>query len=257
MAPDGRFAYVVTGGGSIRLIRTATNQQCALIRTDVTGPIVITPDGRTAYAVSEPGDAVIPINLVTRKAGPPIPVGTFPYSLALTPDGKTLYAAGQAGKVYPISTATNTAGTPIPIEGGAGVTSMDVTPDGRTLYVAGDLGVTPITVATGTPRPFIETGQVPFSMVITPDSRKVYLGMFGQFRQGVTPVSTARGAAGPLIPAGRDVVAMALTPGARTLWAAAQLSDTVTPIRTATDKAGAPVRVDGPPGAIIVVRHRA
>ena len=65
----------------------------------MTGPIVITPDGRTAYAVSEPGDAVIPINLVTRKAGPPIPVGTFPYSLALTPDGKTLYAAGRAGEV--------------------------------------------------------------------------------------------------------------------------------------------------------------
>ena len=102
---------------------------------------------------------------------------------------------------------------------------MDVTPDGRTLYVAGDLGVTPITVATGTPRPFIETGQVPFSMVITPDSRKVVPGdVRPGFRPGVAPVSTARGAAGPLSPRpGRDVVAMALTPGARTLWAAAQL----------------------------------
>jgi DNA-binding beta-propeller fold protein YncE len=43
-----------------------------------------------------------------------MPVTARPVGIAVTPDGKTAYVACE-GAVIPVSTATNTAGRPIPI----------------------------------------------------------------------------------------------------------------------------------------------
>jgi hypothetical protein len=53
------------------------------------------------------------------------------------------------GAIIPISTATNTAGTPIRVRGMSG--EVAITPDGKTVYVAGMNTVTPINTATGRP----------------------------------------------------------------------------------------------------------
>lgn len=80
--------------------------------------------------------------------------------MAIAPDGKTVYIAnpeGPPGAVVPISTATNTAGKPIPA---GGAVSIAITPDGKTLYAAGIINnslstpvnqVLPISTATNTP----------------------------------------------------------------------------------------------------------
>ena len=55
-----------------------------------------------------------PIATATNTAGPPIPVGSGPFGIAITPDGKTAYVTNYgSGTVTPIATATNTAGMPI------------------------------------------------------------------------------------------------------------------------------------------------
>jgi len=51
--------------------------------------------------------------------------------------------------VTPISTATNTPGTPIHV--GRGASQIVITPNGKTAFVTTASGVTPINTATNTP----------------------------------------------------------------------------------------------------------
>jgi DNA-binding beta-propeller fold protein YncE len=44
-----------------------------------------------AYVVNQASGTVTPVNTTTNTAGPPIPVGGFPGSIAITPDDKTAY----------------------------------------------------------------------------------------------------------------------------------------------------------------------
>jgi DNA-binding beta-propeller fold protein YncE len=87
-------------------------------------------------------------------------VGHIPVAIAITPDSKTAcVASNDTGYVTPISTATNTAGTPIRF----GLTpTIPITPDGKTVDVLGDgsgeTTVIPITTATNTVRAPIGTG---------------------------------------------------------------------------------------------------
>ena len=68
----------------------------------------------------------------------------------------------------PITTATNTPGSPIRV--GTGPLSIAITPDGKTAYVISKTShtITPITTATNTPGRPIKVGTGPLSMVITP-----------------------------------------------------------------------------------------
>jgi YVTN family beta-propeller protein len=47
--------------------------------------VAITPDGRTAYVVSNGSDTVTPVSVVTGRAGKAISVGSAPVSIAITP----------------------------------------------------------------------------------------------------------------------------------------------------------------------------
>jgi YVTN family beta-propeller protein len=71
--------------------------------------------------------------------------------------------------VTPITVATNTPGTPIPVS--TAPAGIAITPDGKTAYVAngGSATVTPITVATNTPGTPIPVGSNPKGIAITPD----------------------------------------------------------------------------------------
>ena len=107
--------------------------------------IAITPDGFTAYLVANAGfgaGAVYPVDLGTLVVGTPIPVGSYPFGIAISPDGATAYVCNAlSGTVTPIDTATNTAGTPVAV--GGNPISVAITPDGTKAYVCN----------TGTPAP--------------------------------------------------------------------------------------------------------
>ena len=71
--------------------------------------------------------------------------------------------------VTPISTATNTPGTPIRL--GLGF-SVAITPDGKTLYAAAPHEVVPISTVTNTPgKPIPVRYEIPGEILITSDSR--------------------------------------------------------------------------------------
>jgi YVTN family beta-propeller protein len=94
ITPDGKTAYLLTGGDSVIPISTVTNtagktiqfgSDCrsqAQVHPNIS--LAITPDGKTAYVACE--SAVIPISTATNTPGRPIPVPLGdPDTIAITP----------------------------------------------------------------------------------------------------------------------------------------------------------------------------
>jgi YVTN family beta-propeller protein len=82
---DGAIAYVIyQNSGTVTPIRTATNTALKPIKVGAFPvAIAITPDGRTAYVVSD-GGTVTPIRTATNTALTPIKVGRLPFAIAIT-----------------------------------------------------------------------------------------------------------------------------------------------------------------------------
>ena len=74
------------------------------------------------------------INAATNAVATTIQLPSQPGQLAMVPDGSTVWVLTGGDTVIPITTASNTPGTPIPA--GTGVSGLLLTPDGQTLYVA-------------------------------------------------------------------------------------------------------------------------
>jgi YVTN family beta-propeller protein len=129
-----------------------------------------------AWVANYASNSVSPVNLTTRKAGPPIPVGPGPQSIVATPDGRTVYVADSlSDTVTPIAAGTGQAGRPIRV--GADPSALAITPDGKTLYVAddGSATVTPIAIATNKPGEPIPVGRDPRAIAMAPDGRTAYV----------------------------------------------------------------------------------
>jgi YVTN family beta-propeller protein len=97
--------------------------------------LAITPDGATAYVLSNDDSSVIPMDILTGVIGSAISVGSNPYYLAITPDGATVYVANSGdGTVTPIDILTGIAGSSISVASDLG--GIAITPDGATAFVA-------------------------------------------------------------------------------------------------------------------------
>ena len=107
-------ATVVLAGAGLGLMGPAPHAAAAATMADSSASRAGSASLATAYVVNASSGTVTPISTATNTAGPPITVGSVPFSIAITPDGKTAYVANDgSGTVTPISTATNTAGPPI------------------------------------------------------------------------------------------------------------------------------------------------
>ena len=190
------FVYVVDRfTGSATPIDVATNTPGSAISTKGAFPadVAITPDGKTAYVINAgmpfmfgpgiPGSARV-IDIATSVMTTTISLAPvfFPAGIAITPDGKTVYVSGsdvlEEGYVIPISTDTNTLGTPIGL-GPNRLGSIAITPDGRTAFVLTSIAgnVIPITLATQSVGVPIDFGRLDFlqSIAITPDGSLAYI----------------------------------------------------------------------------------
>ncbi|WP_326760177.1 beta-N-acetylglucosaminidase domain-containing protein [Streptomyces phaeochromogenes] len=207
------------------------------------GEVVVSADGRTAYAANQGSDSVSVIDVPTGKVTATIAVGDVPAGLALTPDGKTLWVADYSDDaVQPVDLATGTAGAKIAV--GDGPENMAITPDGSTLYVANihDSTVTPLTLPAGRAGTAIPVGPNPFNVVAAPDGRTVYVS--NSAGSTVTPIDTATNDTRPtLLVNGQQAYGLALSPDGRTLWVSASTGDRVTPVDTVTGAPGTPVTV--------------
>lgn len=270
ITPDGRTAYVVIVSGMVVPIQISSGQPEHPIRVGPRhgggGPywLAITPDGGTVYVADEAKRTVTPISTATGTAGRPIRVGRSPDALAVTPNGKTLYVVNAgSGTVTPIHTATNTVGHKVRI--GRGAYSLVVRPTGGSAYVINRLAGTVTRIRTrdnraGAP---VKVGPGPALMAITPDGKKAYvlhpdargnrklLRMVTPLRLGTTRAAKPVTARQPVTVAAGPVAA-AITPDGKTAYVASAQSGTVTPIRTATNVAGKPIKVGMQPSAIAI-----
>ena len=121
LAPDGRFAYVMTSS-AVTPVDLLTNTAQQPIRlpagSGYANHLVITPNGERLY-VQTPRK-IIPVNLVTRRVLAPIAIPGLDYqtAIAMNPNGKILYV-GAGHTVVPISTATGRPGPAIGLGGTA------------------------------------------------------------------------------------------------------------------------------------------
>ncbi len=95
--------------------------------------MAITPNGKTLVAANFQQGTVTAINLATRHAGPPIPVGGTPFEIAVTPDSALAYVA-TGGRVTPVRLADSRALRSVPT--GPGDFAIAITPDGTLAYTA-------------------------------------------------------------------------------------------------------------------------
>jgi YVTN family beta-propeller protein len=195
ITPDGKTAYVLNlaqgepGKGTVTPINTAANTAGKPIPIKhaafplASNLMVITPDGKTLYAVSN--TTLTPIDTATNTALPAIRVAPrygLDTAAAITPDGRTVYVDGEfarsnRGFIVPVSTATGDVGKAIVVRGSPGL--MAITPDGKTLYILRAGGppplpqdVIPVNTATNTVGKPINTGLQPVAIAITSGHRQ-------------------------------------------------------------------------------------
>ena len=282
ITPDGKTIYVgddyvsqAQPKPAVVPVSTVTDTAAKpILLEQVPSQILITPNGKTAYVLGlAAGPAeIVPIATATNTPEKAIKVGMTAggaSQMAITPDGKTLYVTSwtNEGKapsyVIPIATATNTPEKPIKIQN-VDVGEIVMNPDGRTAYAIGQSSagteIVPITTATNTPGKPVRVGPATGLLTITPDGRILYLDQVGGYGvkpgpSGVIPFATATDTPGKLIKIGGFVYAIAVTPDSSTAYVASEPSTKpeppgctgqtgeVTPISTATNAPGNPIRV--------------
>jgi hyaluronoglucosaminidase len=271
ITPDGKTVYVLTASQTPTLtpIATATNRPGKTIKVERPQLMAMTPNGKTLYVICYPhptntanGPAyMIPISTATNTPGKPIRIGMYiPQSIVMSPDGKTAYFVGMTMEsaqtdVIPIATATNTLGRTIGSDQVAW--ALAITPNGKTLYLSTDnlIGVIPFATATNTLGKLIKIpGAGMGNMVITPDGSTAYVSSPGPTR-GPTGTCTGPGQVTPISTA-TNVPGPPIRVGCRDDFLAITHDgktvwvgggDTVTPISTATNTPGEPIKIIGGP----------
>jgi YVTN family beta-propeller protein len=179
VTPDSQTVYVACWGASvIAEIQTSTNTVVSYLDGGL-DPVnmAVTPDGSTLYVVNnrwittENEAGVTPIDVATGRTGNQLYLAsnTLGDGIAITPDGKTAYVIDDLGdSVTPITTATNTVGTPISV--GENPLALAITSDSLTVYVVNDQSntVTPVSTATNTAGKAIPVGNYPGAIAIMP-----------------------------------------------------------------------------------------
>lgn len=209
---------------------------------DNPGEVVVSADGRTAYAANQGSNTISVIDVAGGTVTATVAVGRVPAGLALTPDGGTLWVANYTdGTVQPVDTGNLTAGTPVTV--GSGPENMAITPDGRTLYVADihDNTVTPVDLATKKAGAAVPVGPSPFNVVAAPDGKTVYVSNSGG--STVTPIDTATNDTEPTLLVSGQAYGLALSPDGRTLWVSPSTGDYVTPVDAVTGAPGTKITV--------------
>jgi YVTN family beta-propeller protein len=254
--------------GLSRSGRPDARTQAARRRPRVAGPpaagrlaAASAPVHPTAFVVNSASNSVTPVDLVTRKAGRPISVGTDPVAVAISPSGAMAYVVNSgSGTVTPITTATDRAGPPIRV--GTSPQAIAIAPGGRAAYVTnlGSDSVTPIDLVTARAEAPIPAGVMPRAIAITPDGHTAFVLDWGG--GAVTPIRlAASGGAGPApasgragrpIPVGGYPSAISIAPDGQTAYVASYGSDRVTAITVAGLRAGPPATVGQAPDALAV-----
>jgi YVTN family beta-propeller protein len=134
--------------------------------------IILTPDGKTAYATNGNDDTVTAIDVATMKAVATIPVGAYPHGLRPSPDGKWVYVANAKGTTLSIiEVATNR--KVADVEVGQKPVQVAFDPDGQFAYVSlnGENAVGKVEVATQRLVGKVQVGVGPIQVFVSADNK--------------------------------------------------------------------------------------
>ena len=257
--PHGAFGYVVCPT-AVTPVELASNIAEAPIPLPVRGTpplgsfaITTSPDGHTAYVVTQTTTAsgaaqnvVIPVDLVSQRAGRPIdlPGKAGTPAVVVTHDGRTVLVASGT-TIIPVDPATRAVGTPLDLGPGRTVSGMALSPTSPTLYALVPDGVVPVDTANATAGPAITTGlgvssvTSPHGVVVSADGATVYVvGQGGaDFGGRLVPIATATGAVGAATSFDRfgiaDPAAVALTADGSTVLVADSANNWIVPVPVA------------------------
>ncbi|MGO9856003.1 MAG: YncE family protein [Acidimicrobiales bacterium] len=216
-------AFVADASGLVPVSLTTgrVGPSIAIPGYDGTANLVAAPDGQTAYVVSLPtpahpginesGPALVPVNLLTRRLGPPIDfratatqvdaAASLPMfdlaGLTITPNGRTVLVADEADhSVIPINVVTRQVGRPIQLPVERTINSLvrgplsepsftpvepaqfgdiAMNPDGRTAYVSDGYSVIPVSLARHRALAPITGFDAPSEIAVSPRGRFAYV----------------------------------------------------------------------------------
>ena len=185
-----------------------------------TDEIVISPDGRTAYAVGLNAAELAVIDTETH-AVETIDVGGITRGVAISPDGATVYVTrSNEGEVVPIDAETLEIGDPLFV--GAYVGALAVAPDGQTVYVAkySSSDVIVIDAEEWAVEATIDLppGAGPSDIAVTPDGETAYVA--NSFNSSIVPIDTGTNTAGATIWVSDSPYDLAITPDGGTAYIA-------------------------------------
>ena len=215
----------------------------------------------TVYVANTAGNTVTPIRAASNTARRPIRVGRGPALIAISPDGQTAYVVGVGSTLpdvpgpvtlTPIRTATNRPSREITVcaaENLGGVISpgaIAITPDSRTVYVSCSGMVVPVRAGADTASEPVRLSSAG-ALAMAADGRTLYVT--NPDGDTITPVSTATGEPGSAIVVDSSPDGMVLTPDGTTVLVLTSAG--VTPVDTATNRAGKPVAIQGAYGLAV------
>ncbi len=238
-SPDGQWAYVVTSEGVI----SSPSASSTTVPPATSGSATTTTTTPDSGAVR---NVVIPIDLTTQQAQPPIQIpgtgGT--HAIVALGNGRTVLAAS-GSSIVPVDAATRTVGTPIDLGAGRTIFGMALDPVGTELFALVAGAVIPVDTAHATVGALIPTGlsvssvYSPHGIAVTSNGATVYVvGQGGtDFGGRVLPIVAATGATRPATGFDRfgiaDPAALAVTPDDAELLVADAANNWVNPVPVA------------------------
>jgi len=214
--PSGTRIYVSNeASGYVTVIDTTTNT----VITDIfvggnLGALSITPDSSTVYVSNFSFGGVIAIDTATNTVGTAIATGSTPGMIAITPDGiKAFVCNFLSDSISIIDLASQVVTNTISFPSGSGPYGSSILPNGVTLYVASinDSMITVIDVASESIMTTIALSDLPFWVVSTPDSEKIYV--INETNDNVTPIDVDTNTVGtPFNGAGGNLQDITMSP---------------------------------------------
>ena len=233
-------AYSAAGNHTIKL--SVTNENGADSKL---GKIIVLPV--YAYITNSESDTVSIIDTKTNKVIATVPVGNYPYGVAVNPDGTKVYVTNYySDTVSVVDTTTNTVIDTIPV--GEWPLGIAVTPDGTKIYVANEESNTVSVVDTSinTITTNVSVGSRPSGIAVSPDGKKVYVGNKGDFLvpgSYVSVIDTATNTVIDTILVGKLPMGIAVTPDGTKVYVTNEGSNTVSVVDTVTNTVTATINV--------------
>lgn len=211
---------------------------------------------RDLYVANLRGNTVSVVDPTTDTVVATIPVGSFPFGVAVSPDGSQAWVANDGSNdVSVISTSTDTVTATIPV--GRFVQTVAFSPDGSRAYVGyfvspGFWDVAVIDTATDTVITNVPVGNQTFGIALTPDGSRAYVANFISSNVSVIDTSTNTNIATIADGAARTPDGIAASPDGAHVYTANFNSDNVSVIDTATNTISALIPVASGPGSVAV-----